>query len=59
MLKKFEQSHRLQELLNRLKTKIDLNKLSYAKETIFNFYEDDYIIYYSAIWVNLLRDIYC
>lgn len=58
VLKKFKQSHHLQESLNRLKIKINLNKLSYAKEAMYNFYEDDHIICHSVIRVDLLHEIY-
>ncbi len=58
VLKKFKQSHHLQESLNRLEIKINLNKLSYAKEAMYNFYEDDHIISHSVIQVDLLHEIY-
>lgn len=58
VLKKLKQSHQLQELLNQLETKIDLNKLLYVKGAMYNFYRDNYIICHSVTWVDLLHEIY-
>lgn len=58
VLKKFKQSHHLQESLNWLEIKINLNKLSYAKEAMYNFYEDNHIICHSVTQVDLLHEIY-
>ncbi len=58
VLKKFKQSHHLQESLNWLEIKINLNKLLYAKEAMYNFYKDDHIICHSVTWVDLLHEIY-
>ena len=58
MFEKLKQFHQLQESLNRFEIKIDLNKLSYAKETLYNFYEDDHIICHFVIRVDLFHKIY-
>ena len=47
-LGELEQSHLLQESLDRLETKIDLDKLPYAKGAMYNSYGDDYIICHPA-----------
>ena len=58
MLEKLKQFRQFQESLNRLEIKIDLNKLSYAKEAMYNFYENDNIICHFEIRIDLLRSIY-
>ena len=58
VLEELEQFHRLQESLDRLETKIDLDKLPYAKGTMYNSYGDDHITCHPATRVDLLDDIY-
>ena len=58
VLGELERFHLLQESLDRLETKIDLNKLPYAKGAMYNSYGDDHIICHSATRVDLLHDIY-
>ena len=58
VLEELEQSHRLQESLDRLEIKLDLDKLPYAKGAIYNSYEDDQITCYPATRVDLLNNIY-
>ena len=58
VLGELEQSHLLQESLDRLETKIDLEKLPYAKGAMYNSYGDDHIICHPATRVDLLYDIY-
>lgn len=41
MLEELKQSHQLQESLVRLETKIDLDKLPYAKGVMYNSHKDD------------------
>lgn len=58
VLEEFKQSHRLQESLDRLEIKIDLDKLPYAKGAMYNTYGDDHIICHPATRVDLLHEIY-
>lgn len=58
VLEELKQSHRLQESLDRLEIKIDLDKLSYAKRAMYNSYGDDHITCHPAIRVDLLYEIY-
>jgi hypothetical protein len=58
VLEGLEQSHRLQESLDRLEIKVDLDKLPYAKGAMYNSYEDDFITCHPATRVNLLQEIY-
>ena len=58
VLEELKQSHRLQESLDRLETKIDLDKLPYAKGAMYNSYGDDYITCHPATRVDLLHEIY-
>lgn len=58
VLKEFKQSHHLQESLDRLEIKIDLDKLPYAKGAIYNSYGDDHITCHPATRVDLLHDIH-
>ena len=44
MLRELEQFHLLQESLDRLEIKIDLDKLPYAKGAMYNSYGDDGIM---------------
>ncbi|KAL9577423.1 MAG: hypothetical protein Q9203_007467 [Teloschistes exilis] len=58
VLEELRKSHRLQESLDRLETKLDLDKLPYAKGAMYNSYGDDQIICHSATRVDLLHEIY-
>ncbi|KAI4192154.1 MAG: hypothetical protein LQ350_008694, partial [Teloschistes chrysophthalmus] len=58
VLKELRKSHRLQESLDRFETKIDLDKLPYAKGAMYNSYGDDHIICHPATRVDLLHQIY-
>ena len=58
VLGKLKQFHLLQESLDRLETKIDLDKLPYAKGAMYNSYGDENIICHPATRVDLLHDIY-
>ncbi|KAL8626047.1 hypothetical protein Q9189_008272, partial [Teloschistes chrysophthalmus] len=58
VLEELRKSHRLQESLDRLETKIDLDKLPYAKGAMFNSYGDDYIICHPATRADVLQSIY-
>jgi len=58
VLKEFKQSHHLQESLDRLEIKIDLDKLPYAKGAMYNSYGDDHITCHPATRVDLLHDIH-
>ena len=58
VLGELEQFHLLQESLDRLETKIELDKLPYAKGAMYNSYGDEYIVCHPATRVDLLRDIY-
>lgn len=58
VLGELEQFHMLQESLDRLEAKIDLDKLPYAKGAMYNSYEDDHITCHPTTRVDLLRDIY-
>lgn len=57
VLKGLNNLHPIQESLNRLEIKIDLDKLPYAKGAMFNSYGDDYITCHPATRVDLLRQI--
>ena len=57
-LEELEQSHRLQESLDRLETKIDLDKLPYAKGAMYNSYGDDHITCHPDTRLDLLNEIY-
>jgi len=58
VLEELKQSHRLQESLDRLETKIDLDKLPYAKGAMYNSYGDDHITCHPATRVDLLHEIH-
>lgn len=58
VLDELKQSRRLQESLDRLETKIDLDKLPYAKGAMYNSYGDDHIICHPSTRVDLLHEIY-
>lgn len=58
VLEEVKQSHRLQESLDRLETKIDLDKLPYAKGAMYNSYGDDHITCHPATRVDLLHEVY-
>ncbi|KAI4086507.1 MAG: hypothetical protein L6R37_008413, partial [Teloschistes peruensis] len=58
VLEELRKSHRLQESLDRLETKLDLDKLPYAKGAMYNSYGDDQIICHPATRVDLLHEIY-
>lgn len=58
VLEELKQSHRHQESLDRLETKIDLDKLPYAKGAMYNSYGDDYTTCHPATRVDLLHEIY-
>lgn len=58
VLEELKQSRRLQESLDRLETKIDLDKLPYAKGAMYNSYGDDHITCHPATRVDLLQEIY-
>ena len=58
VLEELQQSHRLQESLDRLETKIDLDKLLYAKGALYNSYGHDHITCHPDTRVNLLHEIY-
>ena len=57
VLEELERSHRLQESLDRLETKMDLDKLPYAKGAMYNSYGDDHITCHPATRVDLLDEI--
>ena len=58
VLKEFKQCHHLQESLDRLEIKIDLDKLPYAKGAMYNSYGDDHITCHPATRVDLLHEIH-
>ena len=58
VLEELKQSHRLQESLDRLETKIDLDKLPYARGAMYNSYGDDHITCHPATRVDLLHEIH-
>ena len=58
VLEELKQSHQFQESLDRLETKIDLNKLPYAKGAMYNSYGDDHITCHPATRVDLLHEVY-
>lgn len=58
VLEEVKQSYRLQESLDRLEIKIDLDKLPYAKGVMYNSYGDDYITCHPATRVDLLYEVY-
>ncbi len=58
VLEELKQSHQLQESLDRLEIKIDLNKLPYARGAMYNSYGDDHITCHPATRVDLLHEIY-
>ena len=58
MLGELQKSHQLQESLDRLETKIDLDKLPYAKGAIYNSYGDNHTTCHPATRVDLLHNIY-
>ena len=58
VLEELKQSHRLQESLNRLETKMNLDKLPYAKGAMYNSYGDDHITCHPATRLDLLYGIY-
>ncbi|KAL8696376.1 MAG: hypothetical protein Q9201_007692 [Fulgogasparrea decipioides] len=58
VLEELKQSHRLQESLDRLETKIDLDKLPYAKGAMYNSYGDEHNTCHPATRVDLLHEIY-
>ena len=57
-LREFKESHHLQESLDRLEIKIDLDKLPYAKGAMYNSYGDDHITCHPATRVDLLHEIH-
>jgi hypothetical protein len=57
VLKELKKSHKIQESLNRLKIKLNLDKLPYAKGAMFNSYGEDYITCHPATPIDLLRQI--
>ena len=58
VLEELKQSHHLQESLDRLEIKIDLDKLPYAKGAMYNSYGDDHITCHPATRVDLLHEIH-
>ncbi|KAL9576092.1 MAG: hypothetical protein Q9212_007392, partial [Teloschistes hypoglaucus] len=58
VLEELKKSHRLQQSLDRLETKIDLDKLPYAKGAMYNSYGDDYITCHPATRADVLQSIY-
>ena len=58
VLEELKRSHWLQESLDQLKIKIDLDKLPYAKGAMYNSHGDDYITCHSDTRVDLLHEIY-
>ena len=58
VLEELKQFHQLQESLDRLETKIDLDKLPYAKGAMYNSYGDDHIFCHPDTRVDLLNTIY-
>ena len=58
VLEELKQSHQLQESLDRLETKIDLDKLPYAKGAMYDSYGDDHITCHPATRVDLLHEIH-
>jgi hypothetical protein len=57
VLEELKNIRQIQESLNRLEIKIDLDKLPYAKGAIFNSYGDDLITCHPATRVDLLHQI--
>ncbi|KAH0562075.1 hypothetical protein GP486_003227 [Trichoglossum hirsutum] len=57
VLREFKNSHQIQESLDRMEIKLDLDKLPYAKGAIFNSYGDNHITCHPATRVDLLRQI--
>lgn len=57
VLKELKQLHEIQESLNRLEIKLDLDKLLYAKGAIFNCYGQDHTTCHPATRVDLLSQI--
>ena len=57
VLQELEHSHQLQESLDRLEIKIDLDKLPYARGAMYDSDGDDHIFCHPATRVDLLRDI--
>jgi len=57
VLEELRRFHQIQESLNRLEIKLDLNKVPYAKGAMFNSYGADYITCHPATRVDLLRQI--
>ncbi|KAL8823663.1 MAG: hypothetical protein Q9191_005655 [Dirinaria sp. TL-2023a] len=58
VLEELKQSHQLQVSLDRLETKIDLDKLPYAKGAMYNSYGDDHVTCHPDTRVDLLHEIY-
>jgi len=57
VLEEIKRIYKLQEALNRLEIKTDLDKLPYAKGAMFNSYGDDHITCHPATRVDLLHQI--
>ena len=58
VLEELKQSRQLQKSLDRLETKIDLDKLPYAKGAMYNSYGNDHITCHPDTRVDLLHEIY-
>ena len=58
VLDELQQSHWLQQSLDRLEIKIDLDKLPYARGAMHNSYGDDHITCHPDTRVDLLREIH-
>lgn len=57
VLQKLKYFRQIQESLNRLEIKLDLDKLPYAKGAMFNSYGDDHVTCHPATRVDLLHQI--
>ena len=57
VLGELKEVHQIQESLNRLEIKLDLDKLPYAKGAMFNSYGEDFITCHPATRIELLRQI--
>ena len=57
VLEELEKLHNIQESLNRIEIKLDLDKLPYAKGAMFNSYDQDHTTCHPATRVEVLRQI--
>lgn len=57
VLGELKKCHKIQDSLDRIEIKFELNKLPYAKGAMFNSYEDDQVLCHPATRVDLLHQI--